>query len=186
MKREILRLGHPLLRLQAESLKKAQLLSSELQEFIDDMIETMHAARGAGLAAPQVGRSLRICVAEVVANERYPEMPSLPRRVWVNPTLRVLADGPEVSMYEGCLSVPGLRGRVRRPAHVEVVSWDREGHEQRDEFRGALAAVAGHELDHLDGVLFVDRADSRTLCFADEYQENVPPEERIQVLGLGS
>lgn len=153
-----------------------------MQTLIDDMVHTMKAVHGAGLAAPQVGESVRICVAEVSANERYPDMPSLDLRVWVNPTVEVQAPEPQVLMYEGCLSVPGLRGQVRRPAHIKVHSWDRDGKVQVDEFQGPLASVAAHEIDHLDGVLFVDRADSKSLCTLESFAQFVASEERIQIV----
>jgi peptide deformylase len=84
-------------------------------------------------------------------------------------------------MYEGCLSVRGLRGRVFRPARIRVDSLDRNGSPQIDEFDGPLAAVAQHECDHLDGVLFVDRADTKSLTFLEEFEQFVPPEERMRV-----
>jgi peptide deformylase len=181
MQLEILQMGHPILRELAREVDRGELVRPKVQALIDDMIETMHAVNGAGLAAPQVGQSIRICVAEVQANERYPSMPSLPLRVWVNPKITVLSERPRVCMYEGCLSVRGLRGRVFRPARIRVDSLDRNGRPQIDEFDGPLAAVAQHECDHLDGVLFVDRADTKSLTFLEEF-EFVPPEERMRVV----
>lgn len=186
MKREILKLGHPTLRKVARTVTVEELRFAQTQTLIDDMIETMHSVNGAGLAAPQVGESLRICVAEVSANERYPQMPSLPLRVWINPTVEVLSASPMILMYEGCLSVPELRGQVLRPGHIRVCSVGRTGKEQVDEFEGPLASVAAHELDHLDGVLFVDRADPKSLCLMDEFQRFISTEARIQVLSEAS
>jgi peptide deformylase len=179
---EILQLGHPLLRQRSREITREELLSPEVQKLIDDLIDTMHAANGAGIAAPQVGQLLRICIAEVQENPRYPTMPALPRRVWVNPVIQVVSEAPRIRMYEGCLSVKGLRGRVTRPARLVVESWDRTGAPQRDEFDGPLAAVAAHECDHLDGVLFVDRAESRTLITLDQFDAFVPQEERVLLL----
>jgi peptide deformylase len=143
------------------------------------MVETMHAVSGAGLAAPQVGFGLRLCVAEMRENPRYPDLPSLSLRVWVNPTINVVSDEELVTMYEGCLSVPGLRGQVTRPAHVRVAYWDRHGQPQTDCFNGPLAAVVQHECDHLDGILFVDRAAPRSLTFLEEYEQFVPRGDRV-------
>lgn len=182
MRREILKLGHPILRKVARAVARDELGLVQTQTLIDDMIETMHAVGGAGLAAPQVGESIRICVAEVSANERYPQMPSLKLRVWVNPIVEVLSPSPRIRMYEGCLSVPDLRGQVLRPGHVRVRSYGRDGREQVEEFEGPLASVAAHEIDHLDGILFVDRVDPRSLCLMEEFQEYVSQEERIQIL----
>jgi len=178
----LLRLGHPLLRQRARPLSREELASAETQTLIDDLIETMHAVSGAGLAAPQVGFSVRLCVAEVKENPRYPGMPSLGLRVWVNPQITVLTTDQQVAMYEGCLSVPSLRGQVARPAHIRVDYWDRHGQPQTDTFNGPLAAVAQHECDHLDGVLFVDRADARTLAFLEEYEQFVPRDDRVRLL----
>lgn len=181
MRREILKLGHPTLRKVARAVARDELRLVQTQTLIDDMIETMHGVSGAGLAAPQVGESIRICVAEVSANERYPQMPGLPLRIWVNPTVEVLSPNPKILMYEGCLSVPNLRGQVLRPGHVRVRSYSRDGKEQVEEFEGPLASVAAHEIDHLDGILFVDRVDPRSLCMMEEFQEYVSQEERIQI-----
>lgn len=175
-------MGHPLLRTVAREVSRDEIPTAAIQELVRDMIETMDAVNGAGLAAPQVGHSLRICALQVEKNERYPDLPSLPLRVWINPCLTVLSPSPRVQMYEGCLSVRGVRGRVERPAHLRVESLDRQGEPQVDEFSGFLAAVAQHECDHLDGVLFVDRADSTTLCFIDEYLAFVPADERLVLL----
>lgn len=182
MQREILKLGHPTLRKVAEAVTLEDLRLVRTQTLIDDMIETMHGAHGAGLAAPQVGESIRICVAEVSANERYPKMPSLPLRVWVNPTVEVLSLSPRILMYEGCLSIPELRGQVLRPGHVRVRSLSRTGEDQLDEFEGPLASVAAHEIDHLDGILFVDRVDPKSLCMMEEFQRFVLHEDRIRIL----
>lgn len=182
MQLEILKLGHPTLRKVARAVPPEELRLVKTQTFIDDMIETMHAVSGAGLAAPQVGESVRICVAEVAANERYPQMPSLSLRVWVNPVVEVLAPTPQILMYEGCLSIPELRGQVLRSGHVRVRSQNRHGKDQVDEFEGPLASVVAHEIDHLDGILFVDRADPRSLCRMEEFQKYVSQEDRIQVI----
>lgn len=181
MQREILKIGHPLLRKTARAVPPEDIERPLIEALIDDMIETMRSVSGAGLAAPQVGESVRICVLEVNQNERYETMPRLPLRIWINPVLEVLSPFPRISMYEGCLSVPDLRGRVERPGHVRVHFLDRNARIQNDEFRGPLASVAAHEIDHLDGVLFVDRVDSSTLCRLEEFQKYVPQHERIVV-----
>lgn len=179
--RPLLKLGNPLLRRKAENVDLSSLHDPDMQQLIDDMIETMHAAHGAGLAAPQVGVNLRLAVAEVRDNPRYPGLGSLPLSVWVNPVRTILSDRIVVEMYEGCLSVPGLRGLVRRPGHVRLSAVDRFGEPFEQDFDGPLAAVVGHELDHLDGVLFVDHADSKTLTFLDEYDQFPENEKRIRV-----
>jgi peptide deformylase len=179
--RPLVRLGDPVLRARACEVSAAELRSSEFQALIDDMIETMRENSGAGLAAPQVGVSLRVAVAQVDKNPRYPTMGPIPLSVWINPIVTVLSNAISVVMYEGCLSVPGLRGRVTRPAHIRLEAQDRTGARSTFEFQGAEAAVVQHELDHLDGVLFVDRAETSTLTYLDEYERFVPPEERLRV-----
>lgn len=182
MRLNLLRLGHPLLRSAARALTVEEISSSPTQQLISDMIETMRAVNGAGLAAPQVGQGLRLCIAEVKENPRYPGMSPLGLRVWINPVISVLSSERSVAMYEGCLSVPGLRGRVIRPAHIRVDSLDRDGQAQTDEFDGPLAAVAQHECDHLDGLLFVDHAEPQTLTFIEEYEQFVPQSKRVQMV----
>lgn len=154
---------------------------------IDDMIATMRDADGAGIAAPQVYEPLSICVIEVKANPRYPAFPEIPLMVLVNPIvepdlvdpLGTLSDTDVIMIYEGCLSVPGLRGRVRRPRRVRVAAMDRHGEALAFEWEGVRAAVVQHEVDHLNGVLFVDRADPKTLSFSKELERHVPESVRI-------
>src|SRR5690606_2423939 len=112
--------------------------TDSVQELIEDMIETMRANRGAGLAAPQIGQNLRVAVAEVRDNPRYPGLGALPLSVWINPVWTVISDRVTVEMYEGCLSVPGLRGLVRRPAHILLRAVDQNGVPFEREFKGPL------------------------------------------------
>lgn len=190
--RKIARAGHPVLRQRAGELQPEALATAEVQRLIDDMVETMRDAGGAGIAAPQVHEPVRIAVLEVRANRRYPGLPSIPLTVLVNPVLTALVGSPgaplderdAVTMYEGCLSVPGLRGRVRRPRRVSVTALDRHGHELRFAWEGLASSVVQHECDHLDGVLFIDRAEPGTLMFLDEYEQHVPLEERMIDGGL--
>lgn len=154
--REIRKLGDPVLRRPAAPVDPDQIGGPEIQQLIDDLIETMYAAHGAGLAAPQIGVSLRVAVAHSRPSPRYPYKPDHPMTVFVNPTLTVIG-GEVEDIYEGCLSVPDLRGVVPRPMHVKVSALDREGRPFVVEGRGLLAGTIQHELDHLDGLLFLDR-----------------------------
>jgi peptide deformylase len=159
----------------------------ELGRLIADMIETMRDADGAGLAAPQIYESVRIVAIEVQANPRYPQAENTELLVLLNPRVTPLTStvglqlAPEESLqvYEGCLSVPGLRGRVTRPRRVLIEAWDPEGNELRLTWEGFRAAVIQHEVDHLDGVLYVDRAESSTLTFLREFERHVPAGERV-------
>jgi peptide deformylase len=160
---DILHIGHPLLRERAREVSADELRSPELQRFVDDLVETMRAARGAGLAAPQIGRSIRVCAIEVNDNPRYPYFPAVPLTILVNPVLRAIGD-ERFDNFEGCLSVPDLRGLVSRAASIEVTALDRDGIETTRTLHGLTAGTFQHETDHLDGKLFVDEADPRSLC----------------------
>ena len=168
--RAIVEIGHPVLRERARELDAAELGSAEVQRLIDDMIETMRAAGGAGLAANQVGENVRVAVAEVDHNPRYPYKPPIPLTVIVNPVIEPL-DDELMPVNEGCLSVPGLRGEVERHAGIRLRYLDRSGAEREQVVRGLSAGTFQHELDHLDGTLFVDRVtDPRTLTTWEQFE----------------
>jgi peptide deformylase len=145
------------LRQGAREIGLEELASEETQRLIDDMIETMRAADGAGLAAPQVGASVRIAVIEVrEGNPRYPYKPPIPLTVIVNPELTPL-DSTTFATNEGCLSMPNLRGDLERFENIGVRYLDRHGEAHEETRRGLTAGTFQHEVDHLDGTLFVDR-----------------------------
>jgi len=152
------------LRQVARKLSREELLRPETQRFIDDLLETMFDANGAGIAANQVYEPIRICALHVKDNPRYPYKPNIPLTVLVNPEIDMLTD-ETFNNFEGCLSVPNLRGEVPRATVVRVRAWDRKGEALDYEVRGLTAGTYQHEVDHLDGKLFVDRVvDTRTLC----------------------
>jgi peptide deformylase len=161
----IIRIGHPTLRRRAREVPPTELGSPELRRTCDDLVETMRAANGAGLAAPQVDIPLRIFAVEVGGdNPRYPYKPRLDLRVLVNPVVRPLSDETYAS-YEGCLSIPDLRGLLPRATEVEVTYADPDGNPHTERFGGLSAGTMQHELDHLDGILFPDRVtDPATFC----------------------
>ncbi|MEK7410042.1 MAG: peptide deformylase [Actinomycetota bacterium] len=162
--------GHPELRIVAKEVSRIELALAETQAFIDDLVETMRAANGAGLAATQVLRHQRICAVEVDNNPRYPYKPRVPLTILVNPVLTALDEDLFVNM-EGCLSVPGIRGAVPRHTRIHVTALDRHGNDIDAEIRGITAATYQHEVDHLDGLLFLDRVeDSRTLTTWDSFE----------------
>jgi peptide deformylase len=167
--RPILQIGHPVLRRPTRHLTDNEVASSEVQGLIDDMVETMRDANGAGIAANQVGEAVRIAVMEVTSNPRYPYKPPIPLTVAVNPVVEPI-DGEVFVNNEGCLSVP-LRGEVERNVNVRVSYLDRHGFHHDEVVRGLAAGTWQHECDHLDGVLFVDRvADPTTLSTWHEYE----------------
>ena len=187
--RKIAQMGEPVLRRRADLIDPSEIGSSFVQTLIEDMIETMHDADGAGLAAPQVYESLQLCVIEVDKNPRYPQFESIPLTVLINPIVTPLGEsiraGVELSaedsfrMYEGCLSVPGMRGQVTRPRKVRVQALDRHGQALDFVWESFRAVVVQHETDHLLGTLYVDRADPTTLTFLREYERFVPAAARI-------
>ncbi|MBC8195719.1 MAG: peptide deformylase [Acidimicrobiia bacterium] len=169
--RPILQIGHPVLRSVARPLTDDEIASPEVQRLIDDMVETMRYANGAGIAANQVGEAVRVIVMEVTDNPRYPYKPQIPLTVAVNPVVESLDDEVFVN-NEGCLSVP-LRGEVERHVNVRVHYRDPNGDHHDEVARGLTAATWQHECDHLDGVLFVDRvADPTTLSTWEEFEAN--------------
>lgn len=185
--RKIAQLGEPVLRRVARPLSVEELKSAAIQTLIDDMIDTMRDADGAGLAAPQVYESVQLCVIEISKNPRYPDALDIPLTVLVNPLVTPdvkspvaeLAPEDSISMFEGCLSVTGLRGQVTRPRRVRVQALDRHGSRLDFVWEGVRASVVQHETDHLKGVLYVDLADRKSLTFLREYERYVPREERI-------
>ena len=185
--RKIAQMGEPVLRRVARPLSVEELNSPAIQTLIDDMIDTMHDADGAGLAAPQVYESVQLCVIEISKNPRYPDALDIPLTVLVNPVVTPAVESPadalapedSIAMFEGCLSVTGLRGQVLRPRRVRVQALDRAGKPLDFVWEGVRASVVQHETDHLKGVLYVDLADSKSLTFLREYERYVPREERI-------
>ncbi|MFQ6538201.1 MULTISPECIES: peptide deformylase [Aphanothece] len=166
--RPVLRLGDPRLRQVATPLSGEAIGSGELRALLQDLRDTMAARDGAGLAAPQIGVPLRVVIFGVSANPRYPEAPPIPETVLINPLISPLGLERE-SGWEGCLSVPGLRGRVPRWSRIRYEGLDAEGRPLAREVAGFHARVVQHECDHLDGVLFPDRIEERTtLGFTEE------------------
>lgn len=182
--REIVTAGHPALRERARELSLEELAAPDTQALIDDLIETMRAAHGAGLAANQIGVPLRIAAIEVDDNPRYPYKPPVPLTVIVNPELEPL-DEEVVEINEGCLSVPGLRAEVTRHVNVRVRYLDRDGQPREDLRRGLTAGTFQHEVDHLDGILFLDRvSDPRTFMTWEEFELRHRDEFVARVAGL--
>jgi peptide deformylase len=149
--RDILKMGDPRLLRQAEPVKRFG--TPELVELIDDMFETMHAANGAGLAAPQIGVNLQVVIFGFAQNQRYPDAPAVPETILINPSLQPLSEEMEEG-WEGCLSVPGLRGMVPRWRRLRYEGFDQNGDAVCREVDGLHARVVQHECDHLAGVLY--------------------------------
>jgi len=164
---KVARMGHPVLRARARALERADIKSTSVQKLIDDMIETMLEYHGVGLAAPQVHEGLRIFVAALDA-EAPEEERQKPIAV-INPEI-IPVGSDLVDDWEGCLSIPDIRGRVPRAREIKVRAFDRTGGRIEMSARDYPARVIQHETDHLDGILFFDRMKSlETLTFLDEY-----------------
>ena len=162
---KVARMGHPVLRTKARTVDKSELKNATIQHFIDSMIDTMYEYSGVGLAAPQVHEALRVFVAMLDADGRG-EGDAL---IFVNPEIIVVGD-QTVEGWEGCLSIPEVRGRVPRAQHIKVSALDRTGKRFELELKDFPARVVQHESDHLDGVLFLDRMRSfETLTYLEEY-----------------
>lgn len=166
---KVARMGNPVLRKKARKVEPAEIKSPEFQKLVDDMIETMREYDGIGLAAPQVHESLRLAIVGIEEGEgRNRSIRVLPV---VNPEVTPLSK-TTAEDWEGCLSLPKLRGRVVRPDRVQVRALDRRGNRVEFDLEGFAARVAQHETDHLDGVLFIDRMKSlETLSYLEEYSK---------------
>lgn len=158
--REVLRMGTP--SLLEVSTAIAEFDSPELHELIADMFDTMASYNGAGLAAPQIGVNQRLLIFGVEKNPRYPDVEEVPTTVLINPEIEYLSDEGELG-WEGCLSVPGMRGAVERCTHIRYSGYDQHGNKIVREAEGFHARVVQHEVDHLDGILYPMRIDDMKL-----------------------
>jgi peptide deformylase len=171
---KVARMGHPVLRTPARAIDVGEVKSSRIQQLIDDMFETMHEYQGIGLAAPQVHESVRVFVAGFAASggtaaDEDAEGEDVPVMALINPEITPV--GPElVEGWEGCLSIPDIRGRVPRARQIVVRAFDRRGKRIEIKASGFTARVIQHETDHLNGVLFFDRMTSfDSLTFLEEF-----------------
>lgn len=170
--RAVLKMGEPLLRQVAVPVER---FDAQLTALVADMNDTMHALSGAGLAAPQIGVSLRVVIFEVTANPRYPDVSPVPYTVLVNPQLTALGEEQEEG-WEGCLSVPGLRGLVPRFKRLRYRGYDLQGAPIDRTVAGFHARVVQHEVDHLDGILYPQRMrDLRNFGFEDALRGQMTP-----------
>ncbi len=166
---KVARMGHPVLRQVARKVEPAEVKTPEFQKLVDDMIETMREYEGIGLAAPQVHASVRLALIGI--EEGRGEDRSIRVLPVINPEITPVGK-TTAEDWEGCLSLPKLRGRVTRPDRIQVRALDRRGNRIEVDLNDYPARVAQHEIDHLDGVLFIDRMKSfETLCFLEEYSK---------------
>jgi len=172
---KVARMGHPVLRAVAKPIPPSEIASSRIQRLIEDMFETMTEYSGIGLAGPQVHESLRIFVAGVREADLTPEIGDdrdMPFMAVINPEITAIGTATDED-WEGCLSIPDIRGRVIRPAAVQISAYDAGGRRMKLTATGLPARVVQHETDHLDGVLFFDRMKSfESLTFMDEFRRH--------------
>jgi peptide deformylase len=169
---KVARMGHPVLRSRARALDRAEIKTASIQKLIDDMIETMEEYQGIGLAGPQVHEPLRIFIAGLQEDARSDDDdPAIVPVAMVNP--EIVPIGSDMGTdWEGCLSIPDIRGKVPRYKRVKIRAFDREGTRIELQLADLAARVVQHENDHLDGVLFFDRMKGfETLSFLDEYSK---------------
>ena len=159
--RSILKMGEPLLLQEAALVPVEKISSPEIQNIIQDMLDTMKAANGAGLAAPQIGIPLQIVVFGFESNSRYPNEAPIPQTILINPTITPLENTQEDG-WEGCLSVPGLRGLVPRYTSIRYQGYDEKGEIIDRSVKGFHARVVQHECDHLAGKLYPTRIKDMT------------------------
>lgn len=167
---KVSRLGHPVLRRVADPVPLEVISQAAFQQFIEDMVDTMHEYEGVGLAAPQVHVSQQVAVLQVEKHPRYPDMPSVPLTVLINPRITILSD-ETLDGWEGCLSIPDLRGVAPRYRELQVEALDRHGHPLDFIAYDFHARVIQHEYDHLQGKVYLDRmASLDTLSHMTEWQ----------------
>lgn len=169
---KVSRLGHPVLRNKADAIDPRRITSPDVQRLIDDMFETMHEYSGIGLAAPQVHEGVRLFVAgsaDRPVGAEVNDEGEMPLIALINPELTLVGKPVELG-WEGCLSIPDIRGRVPRAPEVRVKAFDRSGRVVSFTAKGFPARVIQHEFDHLEGILFFDRMDSfESLTYLEEY-----------------
>ncbi len=172
----IAQLGNPILRQQAQLIDTAQ--DERVRQLIDALVATVRASNGVGIAAPQVSESYRLFIVASRPNPRYPNAPMMEPTAMINP--RIIAHSTEVVKgWEGCLSIPGIRGLVPRYQAIEVEYTTRDGQLHRQELTDFVARIFQHEYDHLDGIVFLDRVEStQELMSEQEYQQRI-----VQSLG---
>jgi peptide deformylase len=167
---QISQLGHPILREKAKEVKNIR--DHAIQELIDDMIQTCQDVDGVGIAAPQVYQPLRLFIIASKPSPRYPNAPDMEPTAIINPVITSTSEEEEKD-WEGCLSIPGIRGLVPRHKSVTVSFTNRNGEQEKKTFDDFVARIFQHEYDHIDGIVFLDRTDSHDIIMEKEYQKIV-------------
>ena len=168
----IAQIGHPILRNKTKDIPINEIKSENTKKIIEKMIKTMRKHNGAGLAANQIYEPIRICIIEVLDNPRYKHLNTIPLKVLINPKVIIKKNSATFNSYEGCLSVPNLRGKVKRYNTINVTYYTKDAKKITEDIKGLESIVYQHEIDHLDGYLFTDKVeDNSTLVTYENYQK---------------
>ena len=183
----IAQIGHPILRNKTKDIPINEIKSENTKKIIEKMIKTMRMHNGAGLAANQIYEPLRICIIEVLDNPRYKHLNTIPLKVLINPKVIIKKDTATFNSYEGCLSVPNLRGKVKRYNTINVTYYTMDAKKITEDLKGLESIVYQHEIDHLDGYLFTDKVeDNSTLVTYENYQKYYEEEYKKELEDFNS
>lgn len=183
----IAQIGHPILRNKTKDIPINEIKSENTQKIIEKMIKTMRMHNGAGLAANQIYESKRICIIEVLDNPRYKHLNTIPLKVLINPKVIIKKDTATFNSYEGCLSVPNLRGKVKRYNTINVTYYNMDAKKITEDIKGLESIVYQHEIDHLHGYLFTDKVeDNSTLVTYENYQKYYEEEYKKELENFNS
>jgi len=183
----IAQIGHPILRNKTKDIPINDIKSDNTQKIIEKMIKTMRKHNGAGLAANQIYEPIRICIIEVLDNPRYKHLNTIPLKILINPRVIIKKDTATFNSYEGCLSVPNLRGKVKRYNTINVTYYNMDAKKITEDIKGLESIVYQHEIDHLDGYLFTDKVeDNSTLVTYENYQKYYEEEYKKELENFNS
>lgn len=183
----IAQIGHPILRNKTKNIPINDIKSDNTKKIIEKMIKTMRKHNGAGLAANQIYEPIRICIIEVLDNPRYKHLNTIPLKILINPKVIIKKDTATFNSYEGCLSVPNLRGKVRRYNSINVTYYTMDAKKITENIKGLESIVYQHEIDHLDGYLFTDKVeDNSTLVTYENYQKYYEEEYKKELENFNS
>ena len=183
----IAQIGHPILRNKTKDIPINEIKSENTKKIIEKMIKTMRKHNGAGLAANQIYEPIRICIIEVLDNPRYKHLNTIPLKILINPKVIIKKDTATFNSYEGCLSVPNLRGKVRRYNSINVTYYTMDAKKITENIKGLESIVYQHEIDHLDGYLFTDKVeDNSTLVTYENYQKYYEEEYKKELENFNS
>ena len=183
----IAQIGHPILRNKTKDIPIDEIKTENTKKIIEKMIKTMRMHNGAGLAANQICEPISICIIEVLDNPRYTHLNTIPLKVLINPKVIIKKDSATFNSYEGCLSVPNLRGKVKRYNTINVTYYNMDAKKITEDIKGLESIVYQHEIDHLHGYLFTDRVeDNSTLVTYENYQKYYEEEYKKELENFNS